>query len=194
MLEGIIRHSDINILLNCVNKGLFGQSGMIKRPVALSKAFTNGLFCWPCLLFTPGVSQSWTERGYTNLRNVLSDGKKHEKSTAYLEAYKMWKTYDVSERVDVMFSRARREEIEQHNDEVRQNRGMLRTLSEADLYLSRQELPSRGHDESSNSLNRETIGSLWNDLQSVILLLNVVCMVRLANQKGQYWSFYWCFR
>ena len=21
----------------------------------------NGLFCWPCLLFKPGVSQSWTE-------------------------------------------------------------------------------------------------------------------------------------
>ena len=53
----------------------------------------------------------------------------------------MWKTFDVSERVDVMFSRARREEIERHNDEVRQNRGMLRTLSEAVLYLSRQELP-----------------------------------------------------
>ena len=114
----------------------------------------NGCFCWPCLLFKLGVSQSWTERGYTNLGNVLSDGKKHEKSTAHLEAYKMWKTYDVSERVDVMFSRARREEIERHNDEVRQNRGMLRTLSEAVLYLSRQELPFRGHDESSNSLNR----------------------------------------
>ena len=65
----------------------------------------------------------------------------------------MWKTFDVSERVDVMFSRARREEIERHN-EVRQNRGMLRTLSEAVLYLSRQELPFRGHDESSNSLHR----------------------------------------
>ena len=114
----------------------------------------NGLFCWPCLLFKPGASQSWTERGYTNLRNVLPDGKKHEKSKSHLEAYKMWKTFDVSERVDVMFSRARREEIERHNDEVRQNRGMLRTLSEAVLYLSRQELPFRGHDESSSSLNR----------------------------------------
>ena len=38
-----------------------------------------------------------------------------------------------------MFSRARREEIELYNDEVRQNRGMLRTLSEAVLYFSRQE-------------------------------------------------------
>ena len=51
-----------------------------------------------------------------------------------------------------MFARAWREEIERQNDEVRQNRGMLRTLSEAVLYLSRQELSFRGHDESSSSL------------------------------------------
>ena len=56
-----------------------------------------------------------------------------------------------------MFSRARREEIERHNDEVRQTRGMLSTLSEAGLYLSRQELPFRGHNESSNGLNRRKL-------------------------------------
>ena len=115
---------------------------------------SNSLYCWPCLLFKPGVSQSWTEKGYGNMRNVLSDGRKHEKSKSHMEAYKMWKTFDFSERVDVMFSRARKEEVERHNEEVRQNRGMLRTLSEAVLYLSKQELSFRGHDESTNSLNR----------------------------------------
>ena len=50
--------------------------------------------------------------------------------------------------------------LERHNDEMRQNRGMLRTLSEADLYLSRQKLPFRGHDESSNSLNRGNYGEI----------------------------------
>ena len=114
----------------------------------------NGLFCWPCLLFKPGISQSWTERGYTNLRNVWPDGKKHEKSKSHLEDYKKWKKFDVSERVDVMFSRARREETDRHNNEVRQNRGILRTPSEAVSYLSRKELSFRGHNESSNSLNR----------------------------------------
>ena len=53
----------------------------------------NGLFCRLCLLFTPGVSQSWTEIGYTNLRNPLPDSKKHEKSKSYLEAYKILKTF-----------------------------------------------------------------------------------------------------
>ena len=52
----------------------------------------------------------------------------------------MWKTFDVSERVDILFSRARREEIELHNEEVRQNEDMLITLSEAVLCLAKQEL------------------------------------------------------
>ena len=71
-----------------------------------------------------------------------------------MQAYKMWKTFDISERVDDLFSRARREEIEWYNEEVRQNREMLKTLSEAVLYLAKQELPFRGHDESSASLNK----------------------------------------
>ena len=42
---------------------------------------------------------------------------------------------------------------------MRQKRGTLRALSEAVLYLSKQELPFIGHDESNGSLNEITIGS-----------------------------------
>ena len=48
-----------------------------------------------------------------------------------MQAYEMWKTFDVSERVDTLFSRARRDVTERHNEEVIQNREMLRALSEA---------------------------------------------------------------
>ena len=84
----------------------------------------------------------------------LSDCQKHEKAKSHMEAYKMWKTFDVEERIDICFSRARREEVERFNEEVRQNRAALRTLTEAVLYLSKQELSFRGHDESSVSLNK----------------------------------------
>ena len=47
-----------------------------------------------------------------------------------MEAYKNWKTFGVSEWIDEILSRARRDEIERHNDEVRQSIGMLRTPSE----------------------------------------------------------------
>ena len=53
-----------------------------------------------------------------------------------------------------LISQARRDEIQRHNEEVRQNREMLKNLTQAVLYLSRQELAFRGHDESNDSLNR----------------------------------------
>jgi len=83
-----------------------------------------------------------------------SDCRKHEQSNCHLEAYKKWKTFDATERVDILFSRARREEVQGHNEQVRQNRETLKTISEAVLFLRKQELAFRGHDESNDSLNK----------------------------------------
>ena len=99
------------------------------------------------------------------MQGFLSDFQKHEKSKSHMEAYKMLSTFYVSERVDVMFSRSRRKEIERFNEEVRQNRVTLNNLSEAVLYLSKQELSFRGHDESSVSLNK---GKNYRELLELI--------------------------
>ena len=88
----------------------------------------KALFCWPCLLFRPGISRSWTVTGYTNMHGILSDLRKYIKSNSHMESYKIWKTFDLHERVDVQLSRARREEINRHNEEARQNREMLKTI------------------------------------------------------------------
>ncbi len=86
----------------------------------------------------------------------LEDCQKHGKSRGHMESYKMWKTFDNDrhESVDVLFSRARREAVERFNEEVRQNRETLKNITEAVLYLGRQEMAFRGHDESSTSLNQ----------------------------------------
>ena len=60
-----------------------------------------------------------------------------------MDALKTWQTFTQTERVDVMLSHARRH-----------NRDILKLLTDAVLYLAKQELPFRGHDESMNSLNR----------------------------------------
>ena len=112
------------------------------------------LFCWLCLLFAPGKLQTWTRKGYADMRCFLSDCRKHERTNCHLEAYKKWKTFDATERVDILFSRARREEVKGHNEQVRQNRETLKTISEAVLFLRKQELAFRGHDESNDSLNK----------------------------------------
>ena len=112
------------------------------------------LFCWPCLLFAPGKSQTWTRKGCADMRSFLSDCRNHEQSNYHLEAYKKWKTFDATERIDILFSRARREEVQRHNEQVRQNRKTLKAISEAVLFLSKQELAFRVHDESNDSLNK----------------------------------------
>ena len=79
-----------------------------------------------------------------------------------MESYKMWKTFenDRQESVDVLFSRARREAVERYSEEVRQNREMLKNIVDAVLYLARQEMAFRRHDESSTSLNQGTYREL----------------------------------
>ena len=58
--------------------------------------------------------------GYKNMQGLLSDHKKLEASKSRMGAYKMWKTFHISqsERGGTLFSRARREEIEHHNEVV----------------------------------------------------------------------------
>ena len=67
------------------------------------------------------------------MHSFLSDCQKHEKAKLHMESYKTWKTFNVSshESVDVLFSRARREAVERYNERVRQNREMVKNLTEA---------------------------------------------------------------
>ena len=92
----------------------------------------------------------------------LSDCRKHERSNCHLETYKEWKTFDATGRVDILFSSARREEVQRHNEHVRQNRETLKTISEVVLFLSQQELAFRSHDESNYSLTK---GNYWELLE-----------------------------
>ena len=88
------------------------------------------------------------------MNSFTGDCQKHEGSKSHMEAYKLWRVFDSREGVDVLFSRARREEVERYNEEVRQNREMLKNIGEAVLYLAKPELAFRGHDESRTSLNQ----------------------------------------
>jgi hypothetical protein len=45
---------------------------------------------------------------------------------AHMATYKTWKTYGSGPRVDSLSLQARRDEIQRHNEEVRQNREILK--------------------------------------------------------------------
>ncbi|XP_046864106.1 uncharacterized protein LOC124458037 isoform X5 [Xenia sp. Carnegie-2017] len=58
------------------------------------------------------------QTGFKNMKNFLSDCKKHEKAKSHMGAYKTWKTYGFQPRIDCLMSQTRREEIQRHNEEV----------------------------------------------------------------------------
>ena len=61
-----------------------------------------------------------------------------------------------------LFYSQEREEVQRHNEQIRQNRETLKTISEAILFLSKQELALRCHDESRDGLNK---GNYWELLE-----------------------------
>ena len=69
-------------------------------------------------------NKEWLCGSTFNMRGFLSDCKKHENTKSHMNAFKTWKIFSMREardqRVDVMISQARREEIKRHNEEVRQ--------------------------------------------------------------------------
>ena len=155
--KAIVRMQQPRPKLQLMTRGRkFQQSWYTKKDWLCASETRKSLFCWPCLLFNSKSGRStWTHAGYVNMHGFLSDCQKHERSKSHMESYKMWKTFDNDrqESVDVLFSRARREAVERYNEEVRQNREMLKNIN-AVLYLARQEMAFRGHDESSTSLNQ----------------------------------------
>ena len=140
---------------------------------------TEKLYCWPCLLFQPKANQSWTDGGYNNYKNILSDCKYHSKSLSHLSSYKSLKTFGKYDIVTAISESAKLEK-EQHNKAVEENRQYLKQLTNAVLYLGRQELPFRGHDEGSDSLNRGN----YRELLQCFAEIDSVFASRLSTKEG----------
>ena len=88
-------------------------------------------------------------------------------------------------RLDVMFCQARREEIKRHNEEVRQNSEMLKTITNAVLYiLGKQGMPVRGHDESSDSFNKGNYRELLECFAELDSVFERCLHGRLADSEG----------
>ncbi|XP_076030426.1 zinc finger MYM-type protein 1-like [Oratosquilla oratoria] len=135
-------------------------------------------YCWPCLLFQPKANQSWTDGGYINYKNILSDCKYHSKSVSHLSSYKGLKTFGQYDIVTVVSESAKLEK-QLHNKAVEENRQYLKHLTNAVLYLCKQELPLRGHDEGSDSLMEEITVNYCS-----ALLKSTACLLLDSTKEG----------
>lgn len=82
----------------------FQQSWYAKKDLLCGSVSKKAMFCWPCLLFCPGKSTSWTMTGFNNMKSISSDWKKYEKAKSHMGAYKTWRTYGTGPRVDSLYA------------------------------------------------------------------------------------------
>ncbi|XP_076054442.1 uncharacterized protein LOC143033123 [Oratosquilla oratoria] len=144
-----------------------------------ASSITEKLYCCPCLLFQPKANQLWTDGGYNNYKNILSDCKYYSKSVSHLSRYKGLKTFGQYDIVTVI-SESNKLEKQLHNKAVEENRQYLKHLTNAVLYLCKQELPLRGHDEGSDSLNRGN----YRELLQCFAEIDSVFAFRLSTTEG----------
>ncbi|XP_077298648.1 zinc finger MYM-type protein 1-like [Arctopsyche grandis] len=110
------------------------------------------LFCWPCLLFSKDINV-WNKEGFADLNHLTAALKKHEGSQAHVQSFLSIQMFG-KQRIDVLIDSQRKAEISRHNEQVNKNRDVLKRIINAIIYLGKQELSLRGHDESCNSVNK----------------------------------------
>ncbi|KAL4154101.1 hypothetical protein QTP88_001934 [Uroleucon formosanum] len=112
----------------------------------------NKLYCWPCLLFSTenGV---WSKVGFDNLNTLTVAICRHEKSINHIKCFLQINTFGRN-RIDHLLDEQKKTCDLMHNEKVKKNRAILKRMIDAVCFLAKQELPLRGHDESSTSINR----------------------------------------
>ena len=133
----------------------FNPTQYSKTEWLTGSANLNKLFCWPCVLFgktTSKLNCPWVT-GYDDLSNIYLALVRHGKSKEHLNSEIKLKLFG-NVRIDEALAQSAVISVQQHNHKVRQNREVVKRLVIAALYLSRQELAFRGHDESAESSNK----------------------------------------
>lgn len=112
----------------------------------------NKLFCFSCLLFSCSKNV-WSSYGYQDLNNFKAAAKKHNESENHIDSSSKLLLFGKS-NIQNSFNQQSRLDIQIHNGKVDRNRNIFKRLIDIICFLGKQELALRGHDESSNSLNK----------------------------------------
>jgi hypothetical protein len=124
--------------------------------------YLQKLFCWPCLLM--GKIQSvWNTIGYYDLKNLSRSIQIHQSSKEHIHNHLGLKKLEKksSTIVDIINEHGNLfKKI--YNENVRLNRLFMEHLIDLVLFLGKQELAFRGHDESSDSLNKRNFRELFD--------------------------------
>lgn len=156
----------------------FKRSWFREFPWLCSSPTLQKLFCWPCLLFS-NKSNVWNREGFASLLNITRSLHKHSDSAEHIKCQVNLKTFERNRNTisDALKENARLYTM-QFNENVRLNRLFLQLVIDAVLYLSKQELAFRGHDETIDSINR-------GNFKELLTLLVSRSPVEIQNQYSK---------
>lgn len=130
-------------------------------------SYLQKLYCWPCLLL--GVKRGvWNNAGFGDFANSTRAFHKHADSSDHLKCTLQMKQVEGNlNTIRDALQASSRLYIKEFNENVRLNRNVMNIVVQAVLYLAKQELPFRGHDEHETSHNRGNFKELLCTLLSV---------------------------
>ncbi|CAF0772997.1 unnamed protein product [Brachionus calyciflorus] len=106
-------------------------------------------FCFTCKKFpSPDTNKTFLISGYNNWKNAIISFKKHENSRAHLLSFERWAIKKVANKSCIELL------SEKKSKEMSDNRKNLIKIVESIIYLAKQGLAFRGHNEKNDSINK----------------------------------------
>jgi hypothetical protein len=116
--------------------------------------YSNCLYCWPCLLV--GTKKGiWNSTGFSDMANATRSFQRHEASLEHMKYSVSFKDLKSNfNRITDALQENARLFVANFNKNVQLNRNFMHLPINAVLFLAKQELAFRGHNEKDSSENR----------------------------------------
>lgn len=147
----------------------------VKRNWLSYSPSSDSVFCIVCKLFGLPSSKhdQFTKHGANDWRHISFKIKIHESTPEHLQSEMRRVMYSSQTRADVQL-------LSTSNSQVAENREVVKLIFESLLYLARQNIAFRGHDESWSSLNQGN----FIELVKFLAKHNPLLSVHLSKMKN----------
>lgn len=148
----------LNIMKSCGDKITFNRKFKTTWNTdykwLCGSAYLQKLFCWQCLLISVKKTP-WNSSGFDDLNNITRAFKKHDSSLEHIKCLLGLKEIEknMNQIVDALSENLRLHTFK-YNENVRLNSLFMHYPIKAALFLSKQELAFRGHNERDDSTNK----------------------------------------
>ena len=145
-------HPNVNIVqCHKSQQRRFNETWYEKKGWLTASTSKSSLFCFYCLLF--GGDDAWTRNGVRDMKHLSERIRSHEASSSHIRnamSFNLFGKIDIRAQINAGYAYS----IKCHNELVDKNRHVLGRIIDCIKFCGVHEIPLRGKDESTDSLNR----------------------------------------